>query len=77
MENPEYKIVKQDTLANGKFVSTVWLGLNHNFGRGKPLIFETMIFPHEGEWHELDVQRYATETEAKEGHARMVRKWSK
>jgi hypothetical protein len=25
-------------------VSTVFLGLNHNFGKGAPLLFETMIF---------------------------------
>lgn len=25
-------------------VSTVFLGINHNFGQGKPILFETMIF---------------------------------
>jgi hypothetical protein len=25
-------------------ISTVWLGLDHSFGHGPPLIFETMIF---------------------------------
>ena len=38
----EYQVVKQDTLDNGLHVSTVWLGLNHNFAEGPPLIFETM-----------------------------------
>lgn len=27
-------------------ISTVWLGLDHNWGPGPPLIFETMIFMH-------------------------------
>ena len=28
----------------GERLSTVWLGLDHQFGNGKPLIFETMLF---------------------------------
>jgi hypothetical protein len=78
MENTEYKIVAQNQLANGKFVSTVWLGLDHDFTmKGPPLIFETMVFPERGDFHELDVRRYSTETEAKQGHVRMVKKWAK
>lgn len=26
-------------------VSTLWVGINHRFGDGPPLIFETMVFP--------------------------------
>lgn len=26
------------------WVSTVWMGLNHQYGDGPPLIFETMVF---------------------------------
>lgn len=29
-------------------VSTVFLGLNHQFGEGPPLLFETMVFGPEG-----------------------------
>lgn len=29
------------------YVSTVWLGLDHNFWPGPPLLFETMRFSHE------------------------------
>jgi hypothetical protein len=46
-------------------VSTVFLGLNHQYGDGPPLIFETMIFGgehDEGQW------RYSTEAEALVGH---------
>jgi hypothetical protein len=39
-EFKKYKIVEQTTL-NGLPISTVWLGINHNFEKGKPLIFET------------------------------------
>jgi hypothetical protein len=40
----EYSVVAQHWV-RGWMVSTVWLGLNHNFTRqGPPIIFETMIF---------------------------------
>jgi len=50
-------------------VSTVWLGLDHSFGEGPPLIFETMIF---GGPHEEYCERYSTEEEARAGHERIV-----
>ncbi len=61
-------------------VSTVWLGIDHGFGRRpKPLIFETMVFQKDGfegveggDMLDLDCQRYATEEQAREGHAEMV-----
>jgi hypothetical protein len=74
-EDPEYKIVKQTTLKNGKFVSTIWLGLNHGWGEGPPLVFETMVFPCKGVFGDLDCVRYSTEKEALAGHERMLRKW--
>lgn len=52
-------------------VSTVWLGINHNFSLvgGQPVIFESMIFggPYDGE-----CCRYCTEDEATEGHSRIM-----
>lgn len=70
------RIVQQDTLPNGKFVSTVFLGLNHAFG-GKPLWFETMVFPKKGDGNELDLdmERYETWNEAERGHREMVEKY--
>jgi hypothetical protein len=61
----EYKRLALDVVG-GSTVSTVWLGLNHGFTGGPPLIFETMIFngPLDGECN-----RYTTELEAIEGHA--------
>lgn len=74
-DDKNYKIVKQETLPNGKFVSTVWLGINHNFYKDKdPLIFETMVFPEEGNWGDIDCNRYSTLKEAKAGHKKMVKK---
>lgn len=54
---------------DGIEVSTVFLGMNHQFGNGPPLIFETMIFGGE---HSDDQWRYATEAEALEGHKAVV-----
>jgi hypothetical protein len=43
----DYVCVAETTLTlNGEEVdvSTIWLGINHRFGDGAPLIFETMVF---------------------------------
>lgn len=71
-----YKVVKQETLPNKLWVSTVWLGLDHGFTGGKPLIFETMVFT-EKRGEEQDMDRYSTLREAIAGHKRMVKKWLK
>lgn len=81
LESIEYKRIAATDLPNGKLVSTVWLGLNHNFIDGPPLIFETMVFPAKGEadkrdWGELDCEHYSTLAEAEAGHKAMVTKWS-
>ena len=77
LEDFKYKIVKQEYLSDGKWISTVWLGLDHGFlpNHNKPLIFETMVFPKKGEFGDLDMARYSTEAEAKLGHKNMVGKW--
>lgn len=52
-------------------ISTVWLGLNHAFLGGPPLIFETMVFgPDSG--HDIDMVRYHTKEAALAGHDEMV-----
>jgi hypothetical protein len=72
----DYKVVKQEALSDGKWISTVWLGLDHRMlESGKPLIFETMVFSKWGDYGELDMERYSTESEALAGHKRMVKKW--
>lgn len=50
-------------------VSTVFLGLNHQYGDGPPLIFESMAF---GSIDDEYMDRYATETQAMIGHRQMV-----
>ena len=56
-------------------VSTVWLGLDHNWSRhGPPLIFETMVFvsPRRIPFEDL-MCRYSTLAQAQAGHVMMVR----
>jgi hypothetical protein len=75
-ETGEDRVVAQHWV-RGWMVSTVWLGLDHNFFGGPPLIFETMIFPPgdeapEGTWSEEYCDRYPTEEAAQAGHDRAL-----
>jgi hypothetical protein len=69
-EDISARIVAKDEFA-GVMVSTVFLGLNHRFGDGPPLLFETIIF---GGPFDQEMNRYATYDEAETGHAAMVAK---
>jgi len=66
-------------LGDGTRISTIWLGVDHgrHFGHDAPLIFETMVFHSEKKYTDIDCQRYSTEAEAIDGHARMVEKWTR
>ncbi|SRR5216683_5278951 len=68
-EHRDERIVKQDTLAGDVLVSTVFLGLDHSFGRGKPVLFETMIFGLDDDKYQ---RRYSTWGDALEGHAQAL-----
>lgn len=50
-------------------VSTVFIGIDHSFGDGPPLLFETMVF---GGPLADEQERYSTWAEAESGHAAMV-----
>lgn len=60
--------VAQDYIGEAR-VSTVFLGLDHSFGSGPPLLFETMIF---GGPHNDYQERYSTWEEAEAGHAKAL-----
>jgi hypothetical protein len=53
---------------DGVRVSTVFLALDHNYGVGAPVLWETMVFggPLNGE-----MERYTSKAEAIAGHQRM------
>lgn len=50
-------------------ISTVFLGLDHQFGDGPPVLWETMVFggPLDG-----NLERYSTRADALAGHADIV-----
>lgn len=50
-------------------ISTVFLGLDHQWGNGPPLIFETMVFNGP---LDQEQDRYSTWEEAEAGHKAMV-----
>lgn len=50
-------------------VSTVFLGIDHSFNGGKPILFETMVF---GGPLDSAQERYHSWDEAEQGHKEMV-----
>jgi len=87
MEDPDYKRVAYDELPDGSYLSTVWLGLDHAHGLGPPLIFETMRFPNDGTFAQMEFPdifgesdetveclRYGSEEEALAAHHEIVRR---
>lgn len=60
--------LKRTTICDS-VISTVFLGLNHNYFGDKPILFETMIFVG---GHGGDMRRYSTWDEAIIGHWKMV-----
>ena len=67
-ENSDKRIVAQIQLRRAK-VSTVFLGLDHRWGDGSPLLFETMIF---GGRHDNFQDRYTTWDESELGHYKVI-----
>lgn len=65
------RLVAWDEVDEGVCVSTVFLGMNHQWGEGPPLVFETMVFgPYDaGEQH-----RYATWDDAWDGHHAVLKR---
>jgi hypothetical protein len=61
--------VKRTTLPDGVLVSTIFLGLDHNFLNGAPILFETMIFGGE---HDQWCDRYETWEQAEAGHQNAI-----
>lgn len=78
-DNEEYCRVALDEIAGVGTLSTVWLGIDHNFCGGAPLIFETMAFSVErdrvlNDWFQkaLLQYRYSTLDDAIAGHAQIL-----
>ena len=69
----QFEKIEQRRVQKTKFgdveISTVFLGLDHSFGMGPPLLFETMIF---GGKHDQFQDRYSTWDAAEKGHAQAI-----
>jgi len=57
-----------DETVVGCRVSTVFLGLDHNWGEGPPVLFETMVFGGRFDQHQW---RYVTWNGAESGHIKV------
>lgn len=66
--NSDKRQIARDVIGKAK-VSTVFLSIDHSFGEGPPVLWETMIF---GGQHDQYQERYTSKEEALEGHRRAV-----
>jgi hypothetical protein len=64
------RCVASDDVSDSR-ISTVFIGLDHNFGLGPPLLFETMVF---GGPLDQECERYSTLEGARRGHEEMVQR---
>ncbi len=64
MDDDKNRIVEKTEIGN-ILVSTVFLGIDHSWGGGSPVLFETMIFGGEYDEHQ---QRYCSWEAAEKGH---------
>lgn len=76
LRDREYKRVCSDYVGS-YWVSTVWLGLDHAFMGGPPLVFESMVFADTAEdsselGEDRFSDRYTTEHQAVLGHYEIV-----
>lgn len=80
-QHESYSRIALTEVCPGVQVSTVWLGIDHSFGVGPPVIFETMVFvdvePTKVLGVTLDCEgtetyRWCTEAEAIAGHDQVV-----
>jgi hypothetical protein len=76
MEADKRRVLQQDHIG-GYFVSTIFLGLDHNFlGSGPPVLWETMIFAEteaklDAPYNDFQ-KRYTSQEDALAGHGKIV-----
>ena len=67
--NNSYMVIQQTEVSHEIRISTVFLGINHNFRGTTPILFETMIFGGEYDRH---MWRYTNIKKARAGHRRAL-----
>ncbi len=68
-QNDHARVVARTELPSGCVVSTVFLGVDHNFRDGDPVLWETMMF---GGNYDLACDRYRSRKDAIVGHEMWV-----
>jgi len=69
------RLIKQTTMPDKKWVSTVFIGRDESEGEDQPpKLFGTKVFPKHGVWTEMYSWFYPTWDEAEKGHMQIV-KW--
>ena len=71
VEDETVRVVARTTI-DDVFISTVFLGIDHQFDDGPPLLFETMIFANAHPALDQQQWRWHTLREARDGHAFVV-----
>ncbi len=66
-EFDQHRRIAETTYLDSR-ISTVFLGIDHSFGAGPPLLFETMVF---GGPLDMKQERYSTWDQALAGHKAM------
>ncbi|MGN6651025.1 hypothetical protein [Trinickia sp.] len=72
-----YAQIEKTTLPNGRWISTIWLGVQHQSvpSPGTPELFETVVFDVDSQ-QPLASVRHATEADARAAHRRLVEEWA-
>jgi hypothetical protein len=67
------RIVAQEQVGQ-YWISTIFLGIDHNWGEGAPILWETMIFAHAANhrWDQKQDRCAGSREQAEAMHARMV-----
>ena len=71
--NRDTRIIAQERIGD-YFLSTVFLGMDHGYGIGQPVLFETMVFAKNDDFEDFEdyQDRYCTYEEAEAGHEAAV-----
>jgi hypothetical protein len=70
MDEADRRVARDEI--DGILISTVFLGIDHNFDDGPPILFETMVFDDVHKWLDNEMRRYCTWDEAEQGHRELV-----
>ncbi len=68
--DPDARVIARAIIGD-VHISTVFLSVDHNFGGGQPILYESMVF---GGQLNHEQQRYHTRAEALAGHLALVQR---